>query len=88
MYFNHILIDKYFFSPRKIPLPVPPILLGSLLVYSIYSNRDRDLNDLRVKERGRCDQELMAFGKCLEKHSDQFEACSDLLEAYKRCLQK
>jgi hypothetical protein len=54
----------------------------------LYKNEDiKDENDLIIKKVGRCDKELIDFGNCLEKYSDNSAKCTDLLEAYKRCLQ-
>jgi hypothetical protein len=86
MYFNHVLIDRYL-SSRRIPIPVPPIVIGTLMAYTYFKDGNKDYNDLRIKEHGKCHQELVDFGKCLEEHNDQFEPCRDLLEIYKKCLQ-
>jgi hypothetical protein len=84
MYINPILVDKYLFSRR---VPLPPILFGTFIAASYYYDSNKEANSDLTKVRGRCDKELSDFGKCLEKHNDQFNPCEEFLEAYKRCLQ-
>ncbi len=91
MYINYLLIDKVL-SKNDV---VKKCLLGTGLIstsYAIYknSNVNDDLGlgiDLRIKEKGKCDKELVDFGNCLEKNNDNYDKCKDFLEAYKRCLQ-
>lgn len=81
-----MIIDKYLYSKylysQKVKTPL--FFMGTIVTYSLL----QDHLDLRVKERGKCDNELKRFGECLEKYNDKYEKCSEFLEEYKRCLQK
>ena len=81
MFVNYVLFDKFFTYKQK----SVPIIAGSIILYAMYGNHKSDWS---IKETGRCDQELIDFGRCLEKYGDDSENCKDFLEAYRRCLQK
>jgi hypothetical protein len=86
MNINYMLIDRLIYKNnifRKSLIPATIIATS----YFTYNFKEEEYNDLRPK-KSRCDKELTEFGQCLEQNNDNFEKCTHLLEAYKRCLQR
>ncbi len=95
MNINYMLIDRLIYKNHifKKSLISGTIIATSFLTFKYMNDNNEDinniyLNDWKIKEKSRCDKELTDFGQCLEKYNDNFEKCTDFLEAYKRCLQQ
>ncbi len=89
MNINYILIDRLIYKNNILKKSLIPgaIIATSYFTYNFSNDNQDEYNDLRPK-KGKCDKELTDFGQCLEKNNDNFEKCTHLLEAYKRCLQQ
>ncbi len=88
MNINYMLIDRLIYKNNIFKKSlIPAIIATSYFTYNFSNDNKDEYNDLRPK-KSRCDKELNDFGQCLEKYNDNSKKCTDLLEAYRRCLQQ
>lgn len=67
--------------------PVSILGLGIFSYFQSSKNQDHIPIDDLLEKRGRCYEELTAYGKCLEVTGYCYLACERELDVYKRCLQ-
>ena len=100
MNINYPMIQTYMYRARYGVNLLNPVGILGLGIYSYFQSTksgDRrgdstgggpgSVKDDLLEKRGKCYDELSAYGKCLEVTGYCYLACERELEAYKRCLQ-
>ncbi len=95
MNINYPMIQSYMSRARYGVNLLSPMGILGIGIYSYFQSKSGPPspspstlpNDDLLEKRGKCYDQLSAYGKCLEVTGYCYLACERELEEYKRCLQ-
>lgn len=90
MNINYPMIQSYMSRARYGVNLLSPVGILGIGLYSYFQSQSKSgplPNDDLLEKRGRCYEQLSAYGKCLEVTGYCYLACERELDDYKRCLQ-